>query len=85
MKIKKDVLIQKMGDTFVAYDNETSTLHEFNEIGFLILLGIEKKKSKQEIIKEIISKHKVSKNKAEGDYEEFVEVLKTKDLIVGKK
>lgn len=85
MKIKKDVLIQKMGDTFVAYDNETSTLHEFNEIGFLILSGIEKKKSKQEIIKEIVSKYKVSKNKAEGDYEEFVEILKTKDLIVGKK
>jgi hypothetical protein len=85
MKIKKDVLIQKMGDTFVAYDNETSTLHEFNEIGFLILSGIKKKKSKQGIIKEIISKHKVSKNKTEEDYEEFVEILKTKDLIVGKK
>ena len=85
MKIKKDVLIQKMGDSYVAYDNETSTLHELNETGFLILSRIEKKKSKQEIIKKIVSKYKVSKNKAEGDYEEFVEVLKTKDLIVGRK
>ncbi|MBU0572381.1 PqqD family protein [Patescibacteria group bacterium] len=85
MKIKKDVLIQKMGDSFVAYDNETSTLHELNETGFLILSGIEKKKSKQEIIKGIVRKYKVSKNKAEGDYEEFVGALKTKDLIVGKK
>ena len=85
MKIKKDVLIQKMGDSHVAYDNETSTLHELNETGFLILSRIEKKKSKQEIIKKIVSKYKVSKNKAEGDYEEFVEVLKTKDLIVGRK
>jgi hypothetical protein len=85
MKIKKDVLIQKMGDSYVAYDNETSTLHELNETGFLILSRIEKKKNKQEIIKKIVRKYKVSKNKAEGDYEEFVEVLKTKDLIVGKK
>jgi hypothetical protein len=85
MKIKKDVLIQKMGDSYVAYDNETSTLHELNETGFLILSRIEKKKGKQEIVKMIVGKYKVSKDKANEDYEEFVEVLKTKDLIVGKK
>jgi len=81
MKVKKEILIQKMGNTFVAYDNETSTLHEFNETGFLILSGIEKKKNKQEIIKEIVGKYKVSKDRAKGDYEEFVKILKTKGLI----
>jgi len=85
MKIKKDVLIQKMGDTFVAYDNETSTLHEFNEIGFLILSGIEKKKSKQKIIKEIVTKYSVSISRAGKDYGEFVKLLEKKDLIVSRK
>ncbi len=81
MKVKKEILIQKMGNTFVAYDNETSTLHEFNETGFLILSGIEKRKGKREIIKEIVDKYKVARGKAERDYEEFVETLKTKGLI----
>lgn len=85
MKIKKGVLIQKMGDTCVAFDNETSTLHEFNETGFLILSGIERRKDKQRIIKEIAGKYNVSTSKAQRDYEEFLKALKSKDLIVGKK
>lgn len=85
MRIKPEVIIQKLGNTCVAYDNETSTLHELNEIGFLILLGMEKKKTRQRIVKEITNKYKVSKNRAEKDYEKFVGLLKKKDLIIDKK
>lgn len=85
MKIKKDILIQKMGDSFVAYDNETSTLHELNETGFIILSGIEKRKSKSEILVKITRKFKVSGKKAKEDFEKFVQLLEKKDLIVAKK
>lgn len=85
MKIKSGVVIQKLGDTFVAYDNETSTLHEFNETGFLILSEMEKGKDKNKIIKKIVKNFDVSQNQAKRDFEEFLEVLKRKDLIVGKK
>jgi hypothetical protein len=85
MKIKKSVVIQKLGDTFVAYDNETSTLHEFNETGFLILSEIERGKGKKTIVKKIVNNFRASKIQAERDFEEFLEVLKKKDLIVDKK
>ena len=85
MRVKPGVVIQKLGDTFVAYDNETSTLHEFNEVGFLILTLLEKGKVKLQILKEIIEKYKVSADVARQDYDAFVKKLKSKDLIVGKK
>lgn len=85
MKIKKGVLVQKMGDAFVAYDNDKSALHELNEVGFLILSGIEARKSKNRIVREIIDSYRVSDEKAKRDFEEFLEVLKKKDLIVDKR
>ena len=42
MKIKKGVLIQKMGKTFVAYDNQETVMHELNETAYLILSQLEK-------------------------------------------
>lgn len=85
MRIKKRVVIQKMGSTFVAYDNETSTLHELNEVGYLILSRIERGKAKAEIIKEIVASFNVSKKKAKEDYQNFLESLKKKDLIASRK
>ena len=85
MKIKKDILIQKMGDSFVAYDNETSMVHELNETGFSILSGIERGKSKTEILKNMTQKFKVSAKQAKEDFEKFLQLLEKKDLIVVKK
>lgn len=85
MRIKKDVVIQRMGDVFVAYDNETSTLHELNEVGFLIMSEIEKGRDKKKIVKKIVSNFRVSKAQTERDFKKFVDILKKKDLIVGRK
>ncbi len=85
MKVKKDILIQRMGNSFVAYDNETSTLHELNETGFTILSELEKGKSKPEIIRKIIKEFKVTKEKAKNDLEGFIQHLEKRDLIVAKK
>ena len=81
MKLNKQVIVQKLGDTFVAYDNNHSILHEFNEVGHKILDMIEKGYTKNKMVMEIVSEFDVSKNQALGDVEDFVEVLVKKDLI----
>jgi len=85
MRLKKDILVQKMGDSYVAYDNETSTLHELNETGFVILSGIEERKSKPEILRKITQNFKISTKQAKEDFQKFVQLLEKKDLIVVKK
>ncbi len=85
MKLKNNILIQKMGGTFVAYDNDTSTLHELNETAYLILVAIEKKKTKKQIVGEIVRNFKVSVEKANSDYDEFLKILENKELVVRKK
>lgn len=74
-----------MGDTFVAYDNATSTLHELNEVAYDILLALEKGKSKGKIANLLSSKYLGSQRKAEKDLNEFLKELKTKNLIEGRK
>lgn len=85
MKIKKNVVLQKMGDTFVAYDNDTSTLHELNEVAYIIVSEIEKGKSKEAIVAKLLKTYTVERKKAQEDLNSFLKELRAKDLIVGKK
>ena len=85
MKINKSIVIQKLGNAYVAYDNETSTLHELNEVGYLIISELENGKGKVEILKKMVREFGVTKNIAEKDFETFIQELRKKDLIVGKK
>lgn len=81
MRIKKGIIIQKMGKSFIVYDNETSTLHELNETAYFILENLKKKKSKAVIIENLTKTYAVSKKKAKKDYEEFLEEFKKAGLI----
>lgn len=74
-----------MGDSYVAYDNETSTLHELNETGYFILSEIAKGKSKDKLLKAITQRFEVSTEEAREDLESFVQLLEKKELIVLKK
>lgn len=85
MRVKKGVVVQKMGDTFVCYDNESSTLHEINEVAFTIISEIEKGKGKIEILDKLVGDYKVEKVRAEKDLNSFLNELKAKNLIVGTK
>lgn len=85
MRLKVGVILQKIGDEFVAYDNETSEFHELSEIAYLILESIELKKDKKEIVDRIINDFEVEKEKADRDYENFLKILENKSLIVAKK
>jgi len=81
MKLNKQVIVQKLGKTFVVYDNNHSILHEFNQVGHRILELIEKGYTKNKIVAKIVSEFDVSKPQASEDVEEFLEVLVKKDLI----
>ena len=85
MKLKKGVIIQKMGKTFVAYDNENSVMHELNEVGYLILSGLEKGKTKGEILRKVTREFKVTGKESRQDLEDFIRVLKKAKLIAGKR
>jgi len=85
MKIKKGVLIQKLGKTFVAYDNNESVMHELNEVGYIILSQLEKGKTEGQILKKITAEFKITRLEAKKDLEKFLQVLKKADLIVGNK
>lgn len=85
MKVRKGVLIQKMGRTYIAYDNKTSVMHELNEVAYIILFQLEEGKTRGQILKKITAEFKVTKEEARADLDTFVQVLKRADLIVGKK
>jgi len=85
MRVKKGVLIQKLGNTFVAYDNDASVMHELNEVGYIILSEIEKGKGKKEIFKKIMKDFAINEKDAKKDLDEFIQGLKKADLIVEKK
>jgi len=81
MKLKKQLLLQKMGKVFVAYDNENSTLYEFNEVGFFILEKIKQGLSKEQVIKIITEEFGVKKEKARSDCTNFIKKIKKLGLV----
>lgn len=85
MRLKDGVIIQEMGNEYVAYDNDTGEFHELNEVAYIILKGISEGKSKKSIVKMIGEGFKVDTKKAEDDYGDFLKILKDKSLIVVKK
>lgn len=70
-----------MGEIFVAYDNNTSSLHEMNEVAYRILEAIEKGQDKEKILNGLAKRFQVDRKRAEKDYKEFVKLLEKKDLI----
>lgn len=82
MKIKKGVIIQEMGDTFVAYDNDTSTIHELNDTAYFILKKIKGGVNKGEVIKEIVEEYGIDEAQAQSDYDSFIALLKKKKIVV---
>lgn len=83
MRVKKGILLEKLGKKFVAYDNNTSSLHELNETAYLILGELKKGKTKKDIVNLLSSVYKVSESQARKDFESFLSELKSRDLIEG--
>ena len=85
MKIKRGIVAQKLGNIFVAYDNDAGVLFEFNEVGFEIFRKLEKGKKKRETVKSLTNKFSVSPKEAARDYELFIKDLAKRGLIKDRK
>ena len=80
-KLSKEIIINKLGNVYVAYDNSNQQMHELNEVGYFILEEIEKKKSKKQIIDKLIEYYDVDRNKASEDLEKYIDILIGKKLV----
>lgn len=81
MKLNDQVVVEKLGDTYIAYDNNKSVLHEFNRVGYLIIESIEKGMKKNEVVARIIEEFEVNESQAKDDLDEFLRELGNKDLV----
>lgn len=80
-KLRKEVIINKLGNAYVAYDNSNQQMHELNEIGYFILEEIEKNKSTKQIINKIIDNYDIDRKKASEDLEKYIKILIDKKLV----
>lgn len=69
------------GDSYVAYDLNKSLMHELNESAYFILQQIEKKKSKEQIIKAMVKQFEIPVAQANLDLAQFLKSLKLMDVI----
>lgn len=85
MKLKRGIILQKLGNEYVVFDNKTTTLHELNEVAYKILKKLERDNNKEEIINFLVKTYDVKKVQAEKDLEDFLVELLNKDLIEAEK
>ena len=81
MKIKKGIVINDLGDSYTAYDLDRSVLHELNQSAYMILEGISEQKTKEEIVDRISNHFEIPVEKARADYDHFLKMLKSIEVI----
>lgn len=80
MKYNYNYVLKKLaGETILVYQSEEqvnfSKIITVNEIGEIIILGLQEGKSKEEILNTILSTYEVEEVVASKDYDEFVAQL----------
>ncbi len=73
---------RKIDGIFFIVDAEKETLHELNDLGSFTWNLIVKKKKSEEILKKIGEEFEVSATQAKKDFNEFVDMLKEKGLVL---
>jgi 6-pyruvoyl-tetrahydropterin synthase len=82
MKFQKGLIIQKLDNQTVIFDADESVLYTLNETASVIFDKLKKKWDKEKIINFMLKKYEVKKERLEKDFEELVENLKKKKIIV---
>ena len=80
MKYNYNYVLKKLaGETILVYQSEEqvnfSKIITVNEIGEIIILGLQEGKAKEEILNTILSTYEVEEVVASKDYDEFVAQL----------
>ena len=81
-KIKPQLAFTNIDKMVVIVDAEKETLHELNEQGSFIWGLIIKKKNRDEIVKKISEEFEVSINRAKEDFDNFIDSLERKQLLI---
>ena len=81
-KIKSKLAFRKIDGIFFIVDAEKETLHELNELGSFSWNHIVKKRNSAEIVKKISEEFEVGFVQAKKDFDDFINKLKEKGLIV---
>jgi len=82
MKFQKGLIIQKLDNQTVIFDADESILYALNETASVIFDKLKKKWDKEKIINFMLKKYDVKKEKLEKDFDQLIEDLKKKKIIV---
>ena len=82
MKLKDNIIFEKINNSQVIYDGELSLLHTFNDVGGYLVRLIKKKTPEEKIIQLYANKYKLSFDKAKIDINVFFDSLKKKKIFI---
>ena len=80
MKYNSNYVLKKLaGETILVFQSEEqvnfSKIITINEIGEIIILGLQKGLSKEEIVESILSEYEIDHDTVANDFDEFVAKL----------
>ncbi|MFQ3675259.1 MAG: PqqD family protein [Endomicrobiia bacterium] len=81
MNLKSNLAYRKIGNKIFVVDVQKSMLHSVNEIGSEIIELLKKRNSVEDIVKSIVEKYEVNEEQAKQDVENFIMLLKEKNII----
>ncbi len=86
MKLKKDFILREiMGDIVLVPINQSESqfngLITVNEIGRFIWENLESSKDEEELLQRILDEYDVDRDTAQKDLDEFLQVLRDRDII----
>ena len=82
MKIAKQIILQKLGDEYAAYDYGESVMHSLNETAYLVVKKIEEGLIEEKIVEVIAKKYGVEIEKVRKDVGELVKELVKKKIVI---
>lgn len=80
-KVLKGLISQKVDDRLTVFDGERSLLYTLNETASFIFKKVKSGKDKKDIVKELIKKYKIKRERAKRDVEELIENLEKKGIV----
>ena len=87
MKIKEGFLVRKVAEDFVAVpvnniENNFYGMVQLNKTGEFIFEMLQVEHTKEEVIAAMQDKYDLSAEKANLDFDDFIEILKDNDLLI---
>ncbi len=82
IKINKDIVVRMIEDNCYLVDAGNHILHRMNETGTLMFTQMKKNSSLRDIVKAVCENYDVGEGEAEKDLNEFINILKEKNILM---